>query len=136
MKYLTIALLVSALGLVIWVAGCKNQREDAALPAGDTASAPAGHDMAGMDHSAPAGHDMAGMDHKASTDKETVQIGADEASCPVLGTVMKKSMMIPVEHNGKTYYLCCQDCVPKFKADPEKYIEHPAAPTHEMAHDD
>jgi len=131
MKFMAIALLVGALGLVIWLAGCKNQREETtALPNVDTASAPADHDMAGMDH------DMAGMNHMASTDKGTVQVGADEASCPVLGTVMKKSMMIPVKHDGKTYYLCCQDCVPKFKADPAKYIEHPAAPTHEMEHGD
>ena len=55
--------------------------------------------------------------------------GAEEmASCPVLGTTMPKSKMIPVEYEGKTYYMCCQDCVPKFKADPKKYIEHPAKP--------
>lgn len=54
--------------------------------------------------------------------------GEEMASCPVLGTTMPKSKMIPVEHMGKTYYLCCKDCVPKFKADPMKYIEHPAKP--------
>jgi len=54
--------------------------------------------------------------------------GEDMASCPVLGTTMPKSQMIPVEHEGKTYYMCCQDCVTKFKADPKKYIEHPAKP--------
>lgn len=48
------------------------------------------------------------------------------ATCPVLGTTMPKSKMIPVEYEGKTYYLCCDACVPKFKADPKKYIEHPA----------
>jgi YHS domain-containing protein len=54
--------------------------------------------------------------------------GEEMATCPVLGTTMPKSKMIPVEYEGKTYYLCCQDCVPKFKAEPKKYIEHPAKP--------
>ena len=52
---------------------------------------------------------------------------AEFATCPVLGTTMPKNKMIPVEYQGKTYYMCCEDCVPKFKADPKKYIEHPAA---------
>lgn len=50
------------------------------------------------------------------------------ASCPVLGTTMPKKDMIPYEYQGKTYYLCCQSCVDKFKANPEKYIQNPAKP--------
>jgi Cu+-exporting ATPase len=30
------------------------------------------------------------------------------------------------EHAGKTYYFCCPHCVEKFKADPQKYLSHPA----------
>lgn len=52
----------------------------------------------------------------------------DMASCPVLGTTMPKSKMIPYEYKGKTYYFCCQPCVEKFKADPQQYIDHPAKP--------
>jgi Cu+-exporting ATPase len=52
--------------------------------------------------------------------------GEELATCPVLGTTMPKSKMIPLEYEGKTYYFCCQDCVPQFKANPKKYIEHPA----------
>ena len=63
-----------------------------------------------------------------------VVVGKDEAACPVLGTVMKKSMMIPVQHNGKTYYVCCSDCVGLFKANPAKYINHPAPLTRDMPH--
>ena len=63
----------------------------------------------------------------APSAKASPSSGAEEmATCPVLGTTMPKSKMIPVEYEGKTYYFCCQDCVPKFKADPKKYIEHPA----------
>ena len=54
--------------------------------------------------------------------------GQDMVSCPVLGTTMAKSKMIPVEFEGQTYYVCCQDCVEKFKANPQKYLEHPAKP--------
>jgi YHS domain-containing protein len=32
------------------------------------------------------------------------------------------SAMSPVDYKGQTYYVCCQDCVSKFKADPEFYI--------------
>jgi len=34
-------------------------------------------------------------------------------------------------HNGETYYFCCQHCVDKFTADPEKYLSGNAA-TEEM----
>ena len=34
--------------------------------------------------------------------------------------------MIPVEVGGKTVYVCCQECVGKLKADPEKYLKEPA----------
>ena len=61
-----------------------------------------------------------------------ITLKAGEASCPVLGTIMKKSEMIPVDYKGKTYYLCCQGCVGPFNADPQKYIDHPATPKNGM----
>ncbi len=27
-----------------------------------------------------------------------------------------------VEHNGKTYYFCCDECAEKFKADPARWV--------------
>lgn len=120
-KYLPFALIiVAAIVTLIVIAGCRS----AAPPAPE-------HQMheTTSPQAMPMTHDM------AKTDSSAVTIGKDEASCPVLGMVMSKSMMIPVQHNGKTYYLCCQDCIAKFKADPEKYINHPAAPTREMKHD-
>jgi len=118
MRYLVIALIIAALAVLVWVVGCKTQQVPNAQPpvAQNTTPPPA-----------PVGHQMTPAKPAAG-----VTIAADEASCPVLGTVMKKSMMIPVQHDGKTYYLCCQDCIAKFKADPEKYINHPATPTREM----
>lgn len=60
---------------------------------------------------------------KAATEKTPA---GEMASCPVLGTTMAKKDMIPYEYKGHTYYLCCAGCVPKFKANPEKYIKNPA----------
>jgi YHS domain-containing protein len=115
-KYIPIVLVVGVLGLFLAVVGHRAQRGTAspppsglAAPATTTSTAPP----------PPTGG---------------VTIGPEEASCPVLGTVAKKSQMIPMQHNGKTYYLCCQECQDKFRADPEKYINNPAPPTREMLH--
>lgn len=62
----------------------------------------------------------------------TPVVGLDEASCPVLGTIMKKSEMIPFTYKGKTYYMCCPPCIQKFKANPDQYIQHPATPHRSM----
>jgi YHS domain-containing protein len=115
MKYRSLFLLPGALALALLVAGC------------------AAKSIANQRNTPPAKPKPA-VTATLSAAPTAVNIGPDEASCPVLGTVMKKSQMIPVQHNGKTYYLCCADCVPKFKANPEKYIAHPAAPTRGMAH--
>lgn len=124
MKYLTIALLVASLALLVWAAGCRNQQAQTPPP-------PAVENTASTSSA-----EMPEADHMAPMKMETAEVGPDEASCPVLGTIMKKSKMIPMQHDGKTYYLCCRDCVAQFKADPEKYIANPAKPTHEMKHDD
>ena len=55
-------------------------------------------------------------------------LAADEATCPVRGEIHKKADMIAYDYQGKTYYFCCQDCVDKFKADPQKYLKPAAAP--------
>ncbi|MHB9024683.1 MAG: hypothetical protein ACYC7E_11000 [Armatimonadota bacterium] len=115
MKYLPIVLGAGILALLLVVAGCRKQQATV-NPTPPTRQ---------TETSATAPPPTAG-----------VKIGQDEASCPVLGTVMKKSAMIPVQHNGKTYDLCCRECVAQFKADPEKYIQHPATPTREMRHDE
>lgn len=40
--------------------------------------------------------------------------------CPVSGE--EADAAITYAYNGKTYALCCNKCLKKFKADPEKYI--------------
>lgn len=44
--------------------------------------------------------------------------------CPVSGEKTDPSKAIAkVEYKGKTYFLCCQDCVTMFNKNPEKYIK-------------
>lgn len=40
--------------------------------------------------------------------------------CPVSGE--EADAQITYEYKGKTYSLCCNTCLKKFKKDPEKYI--------------
>ena len=73
---------------------------------------------------------MKGMEGKAAEPAKTSATATNEemASCPVLGTTMEKSKMIPYEYKGKTYYFCCQPCIEKFKKNPEQYLKNPAKP--------
>jgi Cu+-exporting ATPase len=56
---------------------------------------------------------------------------------PVCGmTVDPASAAASTDYQGKTYYFCCEHCLAKFKADPQKYLaKAPAAPTTEAAVD-
>ena len=49
---------------------------------------------------------------------------ADEkVVCPVSGeTMLKSQAKATYEHEGKTYYFCCEGCEAKFVEDPAKYI--------------
>ena len=108
-KYLPIILVIAAVSITLVIMGCRTQRTattSSTVPAATTSAAPAS--------------------------SEKINVGPDEAACPVMGTVMNKADMIPRQHNGKTYYLCCRECQVKFKSDPEKYSNHPAPLTHEM----
>lgn len=43
-----------------------------------------------------------------------------QTTCPVMdGNPIDKNVF--TEYKGKKVYFCCQDCVAKFKAEPEKY---------------
>jgi YHS domain-containing protein len=48
---------------------------------------------------------------------------AEKASCMVHGTEMAKAKMIPVQHDGQIYYVCCPECVALFRKHPDKYIQ-------------
>lgn len=42
---------------------------------------------------------------------------------PVCSMKVAASDSLQAEHQGKTYYFCCQSCVTKFKADPESWLD-------------
>lgn len=47
----------------------------------------------------------------------------DKTTCPVSGETFTVAADSPkVEHEGKTYYFCCEDCVADFQKDPAKYL--------------
>src|SRR5579863_1416400 len=48
---------------------------------------------------------------------------------PVCGMNVNPATVKDVhEHGGKTFYFCCAGCAEKFKANPQSYINRPAAP--------
>jgi YHS domain-containing protein len=48
----------------------------------------------------------------------------EKVTCPVSGEVIRKSEAADsIEHEGKTYYFCCDGCKEKFVKNPEKYIK-------------
>lgn len=40
---------------------------------------------------------------------------------PVCGIEMDQELAVPHEHNGKTYYFCCEGCKRIFVKKPNKY---------------
>ncbi|MEW5741215.1 MAG: hypothetical protein AB1938_19990 [Myxococcota bacterium] len=47
----------------------------------------------------------------------------DRTTCPVSGEVFTVKADSPrVTLDGKTYFLCCDDCVADFQKDPAKYL--------------
>lgn len=44
----------------------------------------------------------------------------EQITCPVKGGPIDKAIF--TEYQGKKVYFCCQECLDKFKADPEKYL--------------
>jgi YHS domain-containing protein len=47
----------------------------------------------------------------------------DRTKCPVSGEEFVVTADSPhAEHNGKTYYFCCNDCPKAFQANPDKYV--------------
>ncbi len=45
-------------------------------------------------------------------------------TCPVMGSKLNpKKAREKINYKGKTYFLCCSDCVKKFRAAPAKYAK-------------
>ena len=77
----------------------------------------------------PAAHDEHG-DHHQHGKKGDGPVKApgeanvgDTTTCPVSGEEFVVEATSPkVEHEGKTYYLCCSGCKKKFESDPAKFV--------------
>jgi hypothetical protein len=42
-------------------------------------------------------------------------------TCPVMGNAVNRELY--VDHDGKRIYVCCEACIEKVKADPDKYLK-------------
>lgn len=47
----------------------------------------------------------------------------DRAKICIIGDVVKEDAGVEYKHDGKSYYLCCSACEPKFKEAPEQYTQ-------------
>lgn len=131
---------VAMLLFVMSGAGCNNQKVGSAKTAAKTMSGDhdhsahehgsAGHEPAEHDHGAHAaqsGHDAAGHDHSAHDHGAAGHKPATGAAeqiaqklCPVMDDEIDSEVF--TMHNGRKVYFCCEDCIPKFKKDPAKYL--------------
>lgn len=64
--------------------------------------------------------------HEHEHDHDPVDPGVDAAECPVMpGRFVAKARAEAKgwvrQYAGRTYWLCCDGCVPKFDEDPAKY---------------
>lgn len=73
--------------------------------------------------------------NKSSNQKQTTQktqtakrtTAKQEVRCPVSGKVITDTKRAPkYTYRGKTYYFNCQNCLAKFKKNPEKYVRQAA----------
>lgn len=128
MKTLTyMALAAMGLLLAVWLAGCdggaaKDEGKDAAR----TPSAEQGEYDAHEEHAAHSHHEghQNGQPHEAADahGDAHAQEAADieQKTCPVMGDPIDPDVF--AEYEGRKVYFCCEDCVKKFKANPEKYL--------------
>jgi len=117
--------LVVVLPLVAAVAlwGCSSSSQ----PASEVASA------AGADHahgSGDADHDHGDHDHGDASDDPLSSFSAEDRAliekqkiCPVSGEELTEmSAPIKIDVNGRTVFLCCEDCKAPIMKNPEKYL--------------
>ncbi len=62
--------------------------------------------------------------------------GAAETAAvdPVCGMTVNKTTVHTAEHDGRTYYFCCDGCRATFLADPAKYVNGGKAEAHDHGH--
>ena len=112
---------VLALGMVTFT-GCKDETAPVSTNAAD-------HNH---DHNDPH-HDHTGHDHAAPATAaagDATKVQFVNVLCPVSTEKLNPASgaFTTVTVDGKTYGLCCADCIEPFKKDPAKYLAKLAAP--------
>ncbi|MGE0433543.1 MAG: TRASH domain-containing protein [Planctomycetota bacterium] len=120
--HLTLALALAA-ALSLMLVACSGKSDTTGNTAGNSTMSNAHHE-----HGEHMPADLAGADNAEYANPHP-------GYCPVTGDPFEDPPII-VEHDGKKYRLCCDDCIADFKADPEKYIKAPATPHPEGEGDD
>ncbi|WP_345786325.1 XdhC family protein [Halobellus salinisoli] len=80
------------------------------------------------------GSNAAEIEPGASGERDDADTAADDgddgtaelATDPVCGMTADPETAPSVEHDGETYYFCCEGCAESFSADPESYLDAPA----------
>ncbi len=94
------------LGLVVLAVGCEKQP---AAPA--SKPAPTGTVQGSADET----HQM-----PMSAKPAALPAGITQKNCPVTGESIDPKVYI--DYQGRRVYFCCAACIPKFKAEPAKYL--------------
>lgn len=94
-----------------------------AVASGSAADEPAGIAHGAHKHGKPQEKDMAEQEKKpALTAPGEAKVG-DRTTCLVTGDEFTvEADTESVEHGGKTYYVCCEQCANDFKENPEKFL--------------
>lgn len=113
-------LAIASLALAFLVVGCN----DSAAPPAANAPAAMKEKMAAEKKSIESAAPPA---EKATAVKDEATAAVAEATnrkCPVAGEDVDPTdpKLAKVEFKGKSYVVCCKDCIAEFKSDPEKYI--------------
>jgi YHS domain-containing protein len=71
-------------------------------------------------------HSEAATEHGHRLEHEPVPVGVDTGECPVMpGRFVSKAKAEEKgwvrQYAGRTYWLCCAGCAPKFDADPAAF---------------
>ena len=103
------------LAMVGFVGACGGGKAAETAPPA-TPAAPAAHDEHAEHHQ----HGKKGDGPVKAPGEANV---GDTTTCPVSGEEFVVEATSPkVEHEGKTYYLCCSGCKKKFESEPAKFI--------------
>jgi YHS domain-containing protein len=75
-------------------------------------------------HSMEADKEKTGDDHSMhSMDSDKSKASSDKVRCALDGMMMKKAMMIPMEHGDETLYFCSEGQKDIFQKSPKRYLK-------------